>query len=165
MPFCHLQIKVLRSPYPDKWKCTQKAAIEPKTIGEHLKRRRLELHLLQTEVGRRLGVHKGSIQTWERGIGLPGIRQLPAVIEFIGCDPEPEPEDLPRRIAYARRRLGFTQENLAKVLKVNPVTVWSWESGRTRPSETRLQQMQLLLNGGSDLLPLFVVNPFAGVLT
>ena len=117
---------------------------------------------MQTEVGRRLGVHKGSIQNWERGIGSPGIRQLPAIIEFIGCDPEPEPKDLPKRVAHARRRLGFTQEDLAKALNVNPVTIWSWETGRTRPSETRLRRIQLFLNAGSGLLPRFFVTPTAG---
>ena len=64
MPFCHLQIKALRSPYPDRWKSTQTAAAEPNTIGEHLKRRRLELHLMQSEVAKRLGVHRGTIQDW-----------------------------------------------------------------------------------------------------
>jgi transcriptional regulator with XRE-family HTH domain len=80
------------------WKCTQTAAIHPKTIGEHLKRRRLELHLMQVEVGRRLGVHRGSVQNWERGVGQPGIRQLPAIIEFLGYDPQAEPKSVPEWI-------------------------------------------------------------------
>lgn len=74
LPFCHLRLKVLRRPGPDKWKCTQTAAKYPKIIGEHLKRRRLELHLMQAEVAKRLGVHKGSIQNWERGVGTPADR-------------------------------------------------------------------------------------------
>ena len=150
LPFCHLNIKVLRSPYPYKWKCTQTAAKHPQTISEHLKRRRLDLHLRQIDVSRRLGVHKSSIQNWERGVGSPGIRQLPAIFEFIGCDPEPEPKDLQKCIAYVRRRLGFTQEDLARALKINPVTVWNWETGRTRPSETRLRQISTLAD--HDLL-------------
>ena len=109
-----------------------------------MKRRRLELHLMQTEVARRLGVHKGSIQNWEREVGQPGIRQLPAIIEFLGYDPLPEPKSLCQRIAYARRRLGFTQEDLANALSLNPATIWSWETGRTRPSKVKLQQIELL---------------------
>ena len=69
---------------------TQTAATEPKTLGEHLKGRRLQLHLTQVEVGRQLGVHRGSVQNWERGISQPGVRQLYAIIEFLGYDPEPE---------------------------------------------------------------------------
>ena len=101
---------------------------------------------MQAEVGRRLAVHKGSVQNWERGVGVPGIRLLPAIIEFLGYDPEPEPKSLPERIAYARRRLGFTQEDMARALEVNPVTVWSWESGRTEPSGSKLRQLQALFN-------------------
>jgi len=113
---------------------------------------------MQADVGRRLGVHRASIQNWERGNGSPGIRRLPAIIEFIGCDPEPEPKGLAKRVAYARRRLGFTQEDLARALRINPVTVWSWETGRTRPPEARLRQIQLFLNGVSDLPPRFLVD-------
>jgi transcriptional regulator with XRE-family HTH domain len=101
---------------------------------------------MQTQVAVRLGVHKGSVQNWERGVGQPGIRQLPAIIEFLGYDPEPEPKSLPDRVAYARRRLGFTQEELATRLAVNPVTIWNWESGHYIPPKARLRQIQHLLS-------------------
>jgi transcriptional regulator with XRE-family HTH domain len=125
--------------------CTQTAAKHPKTIVEHLKRRRLVLHLMQAEVAQRLGVHKGSIQNWERGLGAPGIRQLPAIVKFLGYDLESEPDTLPKYIGFARRRLGFTQEDLARVLKVNPAMIWSWETGRTEPTKTKLRQIRALI--------------------
>ena len=101
---------------------------------------------MQAEVGRRLGVHRGSVQNWERGVGVPGVRQMPAIIEFLGYDPEPEPEGLPKRIAYARRRLGFAQEDLALALKTSLVKLWQWESGRSHPDENKLLKLQHLLN-------------------
>jgi transcriptional regulator with XRE-family HTH domain len=101
---------------------------------------------MQTDVAGRLGVHKGSVQNWERGVGQPGIRQLPAIFEFLGYDPEPELSNLPERIAHTRRRLGFTQEDLAIALRLNPVTIWSWETGRTQPPKIKLRELQSLLN-------------------
>ena len=48
------------------------------------------------------------------------IRHMPKIIEFLGCDPMPEPTESPARIAYARRRLGLTQEELAIALNLDP---------------------------------------------
>lgn len=114
MPFCHLRIKTLRCPYPHGWKCTQTVCTEPKTFGEHIRKRRLELHLPQQAVANKLHVHVESVKNWERDVGAPAIHQIPRIIKFLGYDPESEPETLPKRIAYARCRLGFTQEDLAK---------------------------------------------------
>jgi hypothetical protein len=38
-------------------------------------------------------------------------RHIPKIIEFLGYDPEPEV--LSKRIAYARRRRGITQDDPA----------------------------------------------------
>ena len=40
---------------------------EPKTVGEHIKKRRLVLKLTQTAVARKLGVSQASLINWERG--------------------------------------------------------------------------------------------------
>jgi len=79
----------MRCTYPDRWKCTQIVPTEPRTIGEHIKKRRLALHLLQADLAKRLGVHSGTNQNWERGAAEPAIRQLPGIIEVLGYDPVP----------------------------------------------------------------------------
>lgn len=61
--------------------------MQPKTIGEHIKRRRLELHLLQRDVAGLIGVHPESVKNWERGVLKPMIRHLPKIIEFLGYTP------------------------------------------------------------------------------
>ena len=40
---------------------------EPKTLGERLKKRRLELHLFQKDVAKLIGTDTATIQNWERG--------------------------------------------------------------------------------------------------
>jgi transcriptional regulator with XRE-family HTH domain len=145
LPFCQIRITAMRCPYPKRWRCTQSAPQQPQTIGEHLKNRRLELHLLQKEVARRIGVRFESVRNWEQGATQPTIRVLPKLIEFLGHNPQPEPADLPGRIAHARRQLGLTQADMAKALKIHPDTVGLWERGDTKPPETKLRALQGLL--------------------
>jgi len=87
LPFCHLQIKALRRPYPRLWKCKQAAPDRPATLGDHIRRRRLELRLLQSQVAECLGANRISVQNWERGVYEPAPRFLPGIIQFLGYDP------------------------------------------------------------------------------
>ena len=144
MPFCHLTIKAQRPLHPRRWKCTQVVAEQPTTIGDHIKNRRLKLHLLQRTVAEDLCVHTESLKNWERGVGVPSVRQIPRIIEFLGYDPEPEPETLVRRLAYVRRRLGMTQEDLAKAIDVDPGTILRWEKGEGVPSAKKLERLREL---------------------
>ena len=45
------------------------------------------------------------------------------------------PAVTPIEVAAMRKLVGLTNDGLGAVLKVNPRTVRSWESGRDRPSE------------------------------
>lgn len=54
---------------------------------------------------------------------LPSIRQVPKIIEFLGDDPERQTRKFAKGLAYARRRLGLTQEDLAEKLEVDPGTI------------------------------------------
>ena len=109
---------------------------------------------MQPDLAKLIGVHWGSIQNWERGVGEPMIRHLPKIIEFLGYNPLPEPTSLPARIAYARRRLGLTQDELALALKVDVVTVYRWEKGLSAPPLEKTQILQRLLGTRFQLIPL-----------
>ncbi len=119
----------------------------PKTIGDHIRRHRLELGLLQKDLASKLHVHVETLKNWERGVGSPMIRQMPRIVKFLGFDslPAPEPENLSKWIAYARRRYGYTQEKLAKALAVDTTTVWRWERGDCPPSKRKLAELRRLL--------------------
>ena len=133
LPCCHLRIRAKYNEYPDRWKSTHVANPQAKTLGEHLKSCRLKRHLFQTDLAKLLSVDRVTIQNWERGIGEPAIHQVPRIIKFLGFDPEPAPATARQTIKYARRRLGLTQEELAKTLSVAPFAIWQWESGRLTP--------------------------------
>ena len=120
----------------------------PTTVGEHLRRRRLELGLRQSDLAARFGVVEWTIINWERGT----TKTVPAthmakVIEFLGYNPEPEPAGLAARMRWKRRALGLTAAAMGKLLGVSSDTVLSWESGQTAPmSAAHRQQITAILS-------------------
>jgi ribosome-binding protein aMBF1 (putative translation factor) len=124
-------------------------------LGEHLRNVRLERCLFQKDLGKRFGVHTESVKNWETGITVPTIHVIPKIIEFLGYDPEPLPSTLSRQIAYARRRLGYTQKELAKEICCVSFKIWEWESGRTIPHAGYLSKLERLLENARINFRLF----------
>ena len=85
LPFCDL---VLRTPKP----IDRAYPTKLRSIGDHLRKRRLDLGLLQREVALRIGVDKTTVFNWESGAASPSFRAQPAVIRFLGYDHRPSPE-------------------------------------------------------------------------
>lgn len=100
LPFCDL---VLRTPKP----LDRAYPTEFRTVGDHLRKRRLDLGPFQREVALRIGVDKTTVFNWEAGTVSPHLRALPGVIEFLGYDPRRSPgaSDLgrPLRLNMTRR--------------------------------------------------------------
>jgi DNA-binding XRE family transcriptional regulator len=87
LPICDLHLKAVIRPYPYRWKCTQVVPTEPRTVGEHLKRRRLELHLFQSDLAKVLGVDVESIRKWEKDTYQPIKRLMLGIVKWLGYDP------------------------------------------------------------------------------
>jgi DNA-binding XRE family transcriptional regulator len=107
-----------------------------KTLGDHLRKKRLDLGLLQREVAQKIGTSETSIYNWERGHTAPSINFMPKILSFLGY--------VPFRIATAtqgekikayRRVLGLSQKALAKQLKIDPTTLARWEKGKGKPTK------------------------------
>jgi transcriptional regulator with XRE-family HTH domain len=114
-------------PKPQEW------PLEPKTLGEHLRKRRGELGLFQAEVVAQLGVKVDTYLLWEQDRHEPVVRYYPAIFEFLEYDPFPEPVTLPERIISQRRKLGLTISQAAKRTGVDGGTFRRWESGEWKP--------------------------------
>jgi len=85
----------------------------PVTVGDHIRKRRLELMLLQREAAERIGVTECSVYNWENGVSSPDFRKLPAIIAFLGYNPVPEPTGEAERRVWQRRSLGLSQREAA----------------------------------------------------
>jgi DNA-binding XRE family transcriptional regulator len=71
-----------------------------------------------------------SLQNWERNIGTPLPRQIPAIIRFLGYVPFKHDDTLGGKLRWLRIASGWTQEDWGKVAKISPGTIGRWEEGR-----------------------------------
>lgn len=124
---------------------------EPKTLGEHLRRRRLVLSITQKEVAPLLGVDPWTVHNWETGGTKPAIQLIPALVEFLGYDPEPvDMGTLAGRLVSKRRELGLSQLQAARSIGVDPATWAGWERGERVKREGQRRKVEGFLgNSGT----------------
>ena len=95
-----------------------------KTIGDHIRKRRLDLKLTQKQVAERLGVDEATIWNWETGKTEPLVRQVPPVITFLGYDPFTfDGKSLADELKRYRVTHGLTQKELAREIGIDPATL------------------------------------------
>lgn len=105
---------------------------EPKTLGEHILKRRLFLKLSQPQLAKLLEVAAETVLNWELNYRKPGINHIRKLIQFLGYDPAlPNPSSIAELLLAKRRLLGWTQKVAAQNLGVDPCTWSSWECGGT----------------------------------
>jgi len=123
LPFLPLVRFRLKCPRPKAY------SENPQTLGEHLRKRRLELGLTQKQAAKVLGVNPLTVLNWEGSRFDPPIRWLPAILRFLGCDPFPMPTTLGARLLQARRKHGWSTSEAARQFGVDPSTWHNWEAG------------------------------------
>ena len=129
----------------------------PKTLGDHIRRRRIDLKMLQREVGQHIGVHCLSMTNWELNRTTPELKHIPAIIAFLGYDPLPRPTTLAERLVQHRRSRGWSQKRLAAELDVDPTTLARWERGERSPIAEHGQRVERLIGPGQAAQ---VIGPF-----
>jgi transcriptional regulator with XRE-family HTH domain len=117
----------------------------PRTLGEHLKKRRRKLGLLQREAAAQMGILTETFADWENGKAEPVAAQFRPVMEFLGCDPTPAPKTLAERVEAKRRALGITFEQAAKYLGWDPRSSTRYLNGTWALSPTRADELKSLL--------------------
>ena len=141
LPFCHFTLTASKPNglgYPG----------EPKTLGDHLRKRRMDLGLPQKVAAQRMGGCVATITNWERNRTQPELRHLPKIIAFLGYDPLPSPTTLAERLLHFRQVRGLTQYQLARIIQVDPTTVARWERGERQPLAESRKQVEAILARG-----------------
>ena len=140
---------------------------EPKTLGEHLKRRRVQLGQKQAEAARILGFCTRSMSLWESDKIFPTWDHQPALIDYLGYDPfkdigiqDPrgnetgfvaflsakEPAPIGHLLRRRRLELKLTVNACARMLGVDSKSLTGWEKGKHEPCRrTRERVKQMLL--------------------
>jgi DNA-binding transcriptional regulator YiaG len=134
LPSCHMTLSGAK-PQPKGYPA------EPQTIGEHLKKKRMELNVLQREVADQIGIDVTTYRNWEWNRTSPLARFMPAVIKFLGYIPYVPVSDFGIWVKMVRCAIGLSQRRFAEVLGHDPVTLGSWETGKRRPATSSFKRV------------------------
>lgn len=142
---CHIRLRTVRSTKSEELvreRC-ERLAINP------IRQRRLELGLSQRQLAEKVGVGHRVVAKWEAG-GHPDETMRPKLAELLGFDPLELVRRLPEQLRQYREAHDLSRGELAKMLNLDPGTIWRWETGKT----TRLQweyveRVQAFLRGVS----------------
>jgi transcriptional regulator with XRE-family HTH domain len=89
LSLCPFHISRPRHQFPPHWKSNQRVPAQPATLGDQIKKHRLELHWLQTDAAAKIRISSASISNWERGITTPSRRMIKRIHEFLDYAPKP----------------------------------------------------------------------------
>jgi len=118
----------------------------PTSIGEHIRKKRMELKLFQKDLAILFGVSEDCITYWENSRSTPQIQYYPALIRFLGYYPfELDLTAFEGRIKAFRYINGLSQKQFATLMKINPRTAQQWEKGQGNGPK-RAQIDQYLVN-------------------
>ncbi len=119
----------------------------PRTLGQHLKRRRISLGLGQKAVAERLGLDECTVGNGEKDRTYPAVRFLPRIIDYLGYTPFPEPKTMGERLRSRREAMGLSRKALAARLGIDTGTLQRYEQGRWRPGPRNRAILELFLGG------------------
>ena len=139
MPFCKLTLKGPKPPSASYPKAL-------KTLGDHLRKVRLDRGLTQKQVAEELAVVEITITGWEKSNTKPSVRQIPKILRFLGYNPLRAPESLAERLKYHRTTLGLSQEKVAHILDLDESTLAGVERGSQKPNQMVLSKLMSFLN-------------------
>lgn len=166
LPFCERVVSAPRAKYLPLQNRGIPVPREPKTIGEHLRKRRLELAIFQSQAARRLRVSTVTLSRWECDKVYPTWPQQPAVIAYLGFDPFNDPalgspkSNETKDVAFLTHethpnfgqiiirhciKMRKTRRQFAKELGLSPKTIWNWKTGRRHPSTALGKRIVALL--------------------
>jgi len=76
LPFCHLTLKGQKPP-PKGY------SVNPNSLGEYIKKRRMDLGLTQREVAFNIGANQWTVANWEKGRTEPASRFIAKIADFL----------------------------------------------------------------------------------
>lgn len=119
---------------------------EPTTIGEHLRKKRIDSDLSQAELAKILGVSTDCLTYWENNRSNPQITYYPRIHHFlVFCTSTFDETNFCDFLRSYRLKNGFIYRALGSHLKVDATTVRAWEKGLSLPSSTMKGKLGILL--------------------
>ena len=125
----------------------QRGFIEiPTIVREHIRKKRMEVGLFQTDVARMFNVSADCMSYWENNRSEPQLNYYPLIIEFLGYFPwKFDIETLKGRLKEYRYRHGLSYRNFARMHRMDETNVKRIEEGRISPLQKTKDKLELLL--------------------
>jgi DNA-binding XRE family transcriptional regulator len=127
LPFCGIDIlssKPKDSAYPKILK----------SIGDHIRAKRIEKGLFQSKLAELLRVSEATITNWENNLGEPQINYIPQIILFLSYNPyQFDLKKLSGRIKKYRYKYGLSHRKMGEQIGVDASTIASWENEEHLP--------------------------------
>lgn len=141
MPFCKLVFHA-QKPIPPGYPAT------PNTVGEHIRKRRLDLGIQQKDLAEHLGIPPKTVSNWETNKQPPTYLFIPRIVAFLGYIPFTSlgATNESGNVLTARVLLGLTQREAARRLGVCKDTLSSWEHGRSVPTQQHTKVLETFIN-------------------
>jgi site-specific DNA recombinase len=118
---------------------------QPVTLGEHIRKVRLDRGLYHKDIANAVGVSICSINNWENGHGEPEIRFIPKIIEFLGYNPRPMPTGILEKLAWYKWSQGLNYEALGERMRIHHEQLQAWLVGRQKPFNKSLARIDEFL--------------------
>jgi transcriptional regulator with XRE-family HTH domain len=94
------------------------------TLGDHLRKVRLDRRIYQSDVAKALGVTNDSINNWENNHCEPKVSQAKSIIKFLGYIPyKYQKKAIGEQLFVARQVSGLSFRRLSKKIKIDPGTL------------------------------------------
>jgi len=155
LPFYERVVHVVREHVTPVWTRSFPISKEPKTLGEHLRKKRFLAGLRQSQAAQLLGVSNRTLSLWETDRVYPAWAFQPRLISYLCYDPFTNPTlgspkgnetpfvaflspDAPltlgQKMMQNRLKLRKTRKQMAAELGVSVKTLWGWETDRWKPT-------------------------------
>ncbi|MEW6108051.1 MAG: helix-turn-helix transcriptional regulator [Nitrospirota bacterium] len=115
--------------------------LKPRTLGEHIRKRRLDLGLLQIDVAAEIGVTESTVWNWEHGTE-PELIHIPTVLAFLGYVPWECPDDPLGRLAHFKKVNGLSLRRLGALMGRDHEQLEDWLSGRVKPGAINIRKIE-----------------------
>jgi ribosome-binding protein aMBF1 (putative translation factor) len=120
-------------------------------LGDHIRKRRIDLGLNRKELARQLGTNGWTMKHWEEHLkSRIEIRFYPAIIAFLGHNPLPEPKTRGQAIRRGRHTRGWSRARLAKAAGVDEGTIQRLENDRKGMAKKSAQAICKVLGIAAD---------------
>ena len=81
-------MKAKRVPYPNGFISLQRTPKEAHTIGDHIRKVRVERRQYQRNLAQQFSVTVDTVRNWEQNRIPPHKRNLPAIMDWLRYDPQ-----------------------------------------------------------------------------